>query len=129
MQSTPWPLPVLTCSCGPPAAIDPLRDSQVQKRHGFLRTGEFDGGRQPGLHAEPLPLLDDALALLLIDTRDLLETMMSRLHAGELRPDVHRNLLHLCSRMDGLAWQMEEAIQIVERLAQQDHTERGRLQR
>lgn len=87
---------------------------------------EHDQGEHAKGPAQQLPGVDDALALLLMDTRELMETMMSLLDAGQLRPGARRNLLHLYARMDGLTWQVEEAMQLSERLVRQARVERGR---
>ena len=66
-------------------------------------------------HADRLVQLRNELALLLMQTREIMERGARILEVENLHPDIRRDVLHLCARVDGVLWQMEDIMQIAER--------------
>jgi hypothetical protein len=51
-----------------------------------------------------------------MQTQDVLECGIQMLEAEHLDPDRHRDVLHLCARVDGVLWQIEDMMQVSKRL-------------
>ena len=75
--------------------------------------GSSESIRAP--HADRIAHLRNELALLLMQTREIMERGARILEVENLDADIRRDVLHLCARVDGVLWQMEDMVQLAER--------------
>ena len=66
--------------------------------------------------AERLLYLRKEMMLMTMQTRAIQQCGGQMLQATDVTLDTQRDLLHLCARMEGVLWQLEDVIQVTERL-------------
>lgn len=94
----------------------PSDERAHEEMHAVADRDRMRSAHSASRQAEQLVFLRNELMLMTLQTREIQQCGDQMLQATDMTLDTQRDLLHLCTRIEGILWQLKDMIRVSERL-------------